>query len=165
MRNNEYKRGSKIEYDTPGKTERADTRGNTVANEVTKAVCHTVPDDRAADILCGKEFGLNIEDIAPERALRDTVDEPDIFHRRDIGRDRKTEVTKRRNDQRNGNDVFGIIIFGKDGIGKLACRIAEEVERADHTGNGLRRSEKFSDDDDIRAVAKPADVSGRISQT
>ena len=94
-RNDEYESGSKIENDTPRKTECTDTCGDTIANEIAEAVRHAVPDDRASDIFCGKEFRLNIQNIAPKRALRDTVDEPDIFHRCDIGRDGKTEITER----------------------------------------------------------------------
>lgn len=89
----------KIENDAPGKSECADACGDTVANEIAEAIGHAVPDDGAADIFSGKEFGLDVEDIAPKRALRDTVDEPDIFHRLDGRRERETEITKRGDDQ------------------------------------------------------------------
>ena len=127
-RNGKRKRESKVEYDTPGNSARIQERGNPVADESANAVCHAVPDDAAADIFARKKSGLDIQNIAPEHTLRETVDEPDIFHRFNARRKSDSEVAERGNDQCQCNGIFRIAVFGNESVDELSCRITEKVK-------------------------------------
>ena len=163
--NGKRKGERKVEYDTPGNAERIQKRGNTVADESTNAVCHAVPDDTAADIFTGKESGLNIQNVAPKHTLRKTVDKPNIFHRFNAWGKSDSEVAERRNDQCKRNGIFRVTVFGDESVDELSCRITEKIKRAYRSRKGLVNTEPIADGDQVCAVAKSANVSGRICQT
>ena len=92
--NGKRKGERKVKYDTPRNTARIQKRRNAVADECTDTICHTVPDDAAADIFSGKESGLDIQNVTPKHTLCETVDEPDVFHRFNARRKSDSEVAK-----------------------------------------------------------------------
>jgi hypothetical protein len=156
----EGKGKSKIEYDTPGNAERGQHRGNTVTGECADAICHTVPDDTAADIFTGQESGLNIQNITPEHTLRKTVDKPDVFHWFDIRGKSDSEIAKRGNDHGEGDGIFWITVFGDKSIDELSCRVTEEVKRAYCARYGLLNAEILANRNQVSGIAKSSDISG-----
>lgn len=101
---------------------------------------------------------------APQHRLRQTIGEPERFHRADMTGYGHGEVQPRRGQQGGRHSEFRMIAFGKDTVDELAAAVGEKEAGGDHPGGRARRMERRDDFDEAGAEIEPSEVGGGIGE-